>query len=204
MSVKGNLELTSDESSVLSGNITLDQNFFEPIGRYLVKLEPAPNITKIGNQLNVSTAAKATVTMPNGQIIDPLTFSWVDFNPWGAMLTGFAMAWTPWETMTIDLILAIASFMLVPLGLVDISVSIIAFIFTVGGFYQSSLGYTIMYFEIIWLNSIPVYGEAGYYPDQILTPGGSQYNGWIFIPLSPYNFGPHTGIWPNGFGLVII
>jgi len=63
--------------------------------------------------------------------------------------------------------------------------------------------YTIMYFEtieIVWLNSIPVYGEVGYYTDQILTPSGYQYIGWTFLPLSPYNVGPHANIWPNGFG----
>lgn len=137
--------------------------------------------------------------MPDGKIIDPDFFQWEEWNQWGWRLVGFAVAWSPFEDVTLGLVLTIIGAFIAILTLVGITVFVIGIIFDVGGYYVNSYGLICMYYEIVEWYGFPTYGEAGYYTDQLLSPWGYEYIGWTFIPLSPNNFGPHTSIWPNGW-----
>ena len=194
--LKGQVELTSDESAVLSGTVTLDENMFAPTGQYVFILEQKTAMAATMLQLNASAPLKATIIMPDGQVIDPYVFSWADLHPSGLFgLTGIAIAFTNQEDVPLAFFVSV--FGLMASGILGGIFAVIDIILAVGEFYVNSYGLMCMYLETVMVMYPPypiTYAECGYYTDQCL---GYPMGAFYFWPMSPFNNGPHQSIWPN-------
>lgn len=192
MNIKSDLTLESDGTTILQGKMIVDENFYEPKGQYIVELEKKPVVSEVAAQLNASATAKVTVTMPNGDIIDPEFWSWNDY---GSIvhLNGYAVAWYTHEQATLAIILTILGAVLAITTPFGITVFVIAVIWDSSSFFINSYGLTCMYLQTLDISYIPLYAEAGYYTDTIY---GYPLGGWYFCPLFPSGAPQHVSVWP--------
>lgn len=180
---------------ITSGYLT--QDLYAPIGKYYVTLTPLSD-----------GSYKGWVTLPTGETIDPGLYQFVDkwHGPWWARynLKGWILYWYSQETVTLGILalaLTVISIFLAPI--MPVSVVLDALLVSASLFTATVEPVHRTYWDVIFLYGVvPMYGEAGFYTNQIWQPWGWRYLGWTYIPQwNIYGWGGswHTDVWPVGF-----
>jgi hypothetical protein len=204
-------KMTPDESIVLQGTISMDQNKTYPQGHYAIEFASITQKTwadATGLVAN-STAIKSNITLPDGKVIDPGLVQFADETSGWDVLYGWWIWWEPGYEWIIEaemIALGVELTILAPeIGWV---VDLMDTMLLVQQLYQSDMsGITIAYFEMVcFLGIVPYYAEAGYYTDQVLYPGNpypTPLNDWYYCPLIPLPTLPwHNCEWPPNRGSV--
>lgn len=216
--IQGSATLPLNQTAILSGTISENENLFSPAGQYTVYFGSSAELISASSDTNASNVAtgnsndlsgtKATVVMPDGTVIDPT------IAPFGAIHTG----WYGLETLTgvivefneaewqigsgfiIAVVIGAVSLTLTPIAGFVLGV-LTAFFVTEASFYQASDGNFYVYVEMVIVDLVIVVDEeVGMFSNQVLNLNGSHtyFNNWYFIPLAG-GAGSHSSIWPPGF-----
>lgn len=192
---------SSDESTIFEGNGTIDQNLFEPVGHFVFSMVPSTD----GN------GVKVTVTLPDGSIIDPGIYQFVDSWHGSYHLVGWKLWWETWVGITIDLIMWVISGVLIlatSLATLGVGLWVISGVLILSDMFITTSGYIYMYFEVIliewWIFSLPIFAEIGYWSNQVI---GTYLGRYFYLPIYNTNqafFGapygpPRTSPWPPGY-----
>jgi hypothetical protein len=164
---------------------------------------------------------KVTITMPNGNVIDPLpTFgqfadSWHGSNH----LTGYMISFPPNWASDLGGVLGLIGMLLFAFETAGIGVAVIGAVLWYASWFNANSGWTYMYFDIVWwtwwIFSGCLYSEVGFQTDHIHVPFVADYNlgQMYYVPVwnsvimdvvVDYALAgdlqyAHTGVWPNGF-----
>lgn len=204
VSVSGS-ETKALDGTILSGFSTMDQNLVEPVGLYEISIEPSKD----------SSTAKITVTMPDGTLVDPGIYQFVDSWHGSNHLVGWKLWWEPGISAGLGLILSLLGILLYTIETAGLGLSVIGLVLALSAFFVTTSGYTYNYYEIVyyvwWIFSVPIFAETGYWTNQYIEiPFGPVHNlgGYWYMPLFNTNtlfrnapLWPYvrTGAWPPGY-----